>query len=177
MSSSLAASQKTEARLFNGQAAGETVFLAVHRHPLVLSPRLLTVVLVAWIPWVVFILGSGFSLAFGAAFILTTVAGLGYLFVVWSDWRHTLYLVTNHRVVTTWQHNIWQRQVREVPLAKIQEVKHEQRGFLKIALRVGDVIVRTAAAELHLRDVGDPYDIEQAIGRLIHRPHTPKPVS
>ena len=159
---------------FAGQSAGERVLFVVRRHPLVLSPRILTVVLVAWVPWLIFIFGSGLNTFFSSVFALTTVLGLGFLFVVWSDWFNTLYLVTNQRVIVTRQHNLWQRQVREVPLAKIQEVRHDQKGLLKIALHVGDVIVRTAAAELLLHDVTDPYDIEQQIGALIHKAHKPQ---
>lgn len=159
---------------FIGQSQGEQVLLLVRRHPLVLSPRLLAVVLLCWLPWIVFVVGVGFSALFAVLFLLTLIGGGLYSYVVWSDWYNTLYLVTNQRVITTWQHNLWRRAVREVPLDKIQEVRHDQRGLFKIALRVGDVIVRTAGAELHLVDVGNPYQIEQRVGSLIHHPHTPK---
>ncbi len=151
--------------------------LVVRRHPLVLSAKILTVVLVAWVPWLVFVLGSGFGLLFSLLFFFTAAAGVMYLYVVWSDWFNSLSIVTNNRVITTHQHNLWQRQVREVPLAKIQEVRHDQRGLIKIALHVGDVIVRTAAAELIVRDVSQPASIEQRIGSLIHKEHKPKPAA
>jgi hypothetical protein len=159
---------------FTGQGAGERVLHVVRRHPLVLSSRILAVVLLAWLPWFIFVFGSGFGVFFAVVFALTTIGGLGYLYVVWSDWFNTRYLVTNQRVIVMRQHNLWQRQVREVPLAKIQEVRHDQRGLLKVALHVGDVIVRIAAAELVLHDVTNPYDIEQKIGALIHRAHKPQ---
>ncbi len=151
--------------------------LVVRRHVLVLSAKILTVVVIAWVPWLVFVLGSGFNLIFSILFFFSSVVGVLYLYVVWSDWFNSLAIVTNNRVITTHQHNLWQRQVREVPLAKIQEVRHDQRGLIKIALRVGDVIVRTAAAELIIREVSQPADIEQKIGSLIHKEHQAKPAA
>jgi len=132
------------------------------------------VVLAAWLPWLVFIIGPGFSLSFTILFCLTAILGSAFLFVVWSDWYNTLYLVTNQRVITTHQHYLWRRQVREVPLAKILEVRHDQSGLIKIALHVGDVIIRTAAAELVMHDISNPYNMEQQIGSLIHRSHKPR---
>lgn len=175
MSSSPAPKKRADRGVgFIGQSQSERVLLLARRHPLILSSRILTVVLLAWIPWVIFVFGAGFELYFAITFGLTLVVGLTYLYVVWSDWLNTMYLVTNHRVIVTRQHNLWQRQVREVPLAKIQEVRHDQKGFFKIALHIGDVIVRTAGAELHLHDVTHPYEIEQQVGALIHRSHKPQ---
>lgn len=159
---------------FAGQSENERVLLLLRRHPLVLSPRLLSVVLIAWIPWVVYVMGPGFGSAFSALFLLTSLGGLSYLFVVWSDWYNSLYVVTNQRVIVTQQRNLWRREVREVPLAKIQEVRHDQQGLFRILLKVGHLVVRTASTELRLEDVGEPYEIEQQIAALIHRPHQPR---
>ncbi len=153
---------------FRGKRSNETVLLVVRCHPWILMP----------IVWWWLLLGALVvaSLYFFGASQITTYVIFAVLiiggiisFYIWFLWNNGVYVVTNQRVIRIEQLGLFNRQISEAEIDRIQEISTEINGPIRTMLNFGDVRLQTAASgegKVVLEDVIDPYDIQQQIVRV-----------
>ena len=152
---------------FRGKRSDENVFLVIRRHPWLLMP-------IVWF-WLIMAGGILISLYFFGASQITTyvifgvlVMGFGYTFYIWFIWNNGIYVVSDQRVIRIEQLGIFNREISEAEVDRIQEISTEIRGPIRTMLNFGDVKLQTASKEgkVLLEDVASPYDIQQQIVRV-----------
>lgn len=155
---------------FAGQNDKEQVVAVVKRHPISLLILGYEILLWLLLPWVVFVFSPGFTAPFAATFLATMLIALWYSFIAYFMWINDIYLVTNRRVIACNQQSLFKRVVSEVPYDKVQSLSHEVTGLKQVVMHIGDVIISTASRDtvVRLRDVSDPYGIEQMIAKFVH---------
>jgi uncharacterized membrane protein YdbT with pleckstrin-like domain len=152
---------------FRGKRSGENVLLVVRCHPWILMP-----IVWFWLLMLSLVLASLYF--FGASstttYVIYGVLILGglYSFYIWFLWNNGTYVVTNQRVIRIDQLGLFNRQISEAEIDKIQEISTEIKGPIRTMLNFGDVKIQTASREgrVVLEDVVDPYDIQQQIVRV-----------
>lgn len=155
---------------FAGQNDKEKVEAVIKRHPISLLVLGYEILLWLLLPWVVFVFTPGFTAPFAATFLATMVIALWYSFIAYYMWVNDIYLVTNQRVIVCNQVSLLKRVVSEVPYDKVQSLSHEVNGLKQVLMHIGDVVISTASRDtvVRLRDVSDPYGVEQLIAKYVH---------
>jgi hypothetical protein len=159
-------------KLFPAQEATERVFLLIRRHWFtyvmfgffgLIVPVPIIVAIIFWIytpdlsPAIVniFILG-------GSVYALSALAVLLYGFV---DYYLDIYIVTDRRIVGIKQNGFFRREISELYLREVQDVKAKVEGLFPTTLHYGQVIVQTAAEidNFIFDSVPHPYEISKKI--------------
>jgi hypothetical protein len=153
---------------FNGQRPGEEVKLVAHQHPVVLL----------W-PFIIagfFLLLSVAAFAFlnrGIVLSILILAGpILAIIKIWISvycWKNTLVLVSSDRVAFFHQKGLFRREFYECPFITIMQVSHKVDGLLQTVFGYGTVVVNTGDAEssINIKDVPDPFTIQQEIQNVI----------
>lgn len=152
---------------FRGKRSNEVVLLVVKQHPWVLMP----------IVWVWLLLIAVMTLAvwqFGfsniSSYLIFAVLAFGLLYSVyqWFVWNNSDYIITNQRVIKIDQNGLFNREISEAEIDRIQEISTEIKGPIRTLLNFGRVKIQTASSygRVDLEDVVDPYDIQQQIVRV-----------
>jgi len=155
---------------FAGQNDNEQVVAVIKRHPISLLIQGYEILLWLLLPWVVFVFSPGFTAPFAATFFATMLVALWYSFIAYFMWINDIYLVTSRRVIMCNQQSLFKRVVSEVPYDKVQSLSHEVTGLKQVLMHIGDVVISTASRDtvVRLRDVADPYGVEQQIAKFVH---------
>jgi uncharacterized membrane protein YdbT with pleckstrin-like domain len=100
---------------------------------------------------------TGFSL-------LLLLVALTYGFYHFVVWYYDLYLITNLRIILISQKGLFTRELSEVEMAKISDVKYRISGIFATILQHGDVIISTTAGQTYeLVSVPDPDEVREMI--------------
>jgi len=168
--------QKTETYNFRGQRADEEALLVVRQHVWLLLPVVIAwLMILAAIGLLMWHFGASRTTSF--AIITGLVVGGLYSLYQWFIWNNGIYIVTTQRVIRIEQHSLFNRQISEAEIGRIQEISTEIRGPIHTMLNFGTVKIQTASTsgQIDLEDVMDPYDIQQQIVRVQRQivAHTP----
>ncbi len=159
---------------FPGQKPGEHIQLLVRKH-WIIDIRVASVFFIlAVLPVVAaiiipFIVGN---IVFNDTFLLTTLGILIYLlfmlmitYVKWLNEELDLIIVTNERVVSHDQVDLFHRQISETNISQVQDVKGVEHGILGNLLHYGRLSIQTAARDIHfeIQHVNRPYDSARVI--------------
>lgn len=152
---------------FRGQRAGERVEMFLRQHPFVLvehAAKAIGLIFVAVL--ILRLAGTGSVQAIMAA-VLTALAVV-ILIRSWYGWWNTMLLLTGERVLFVEQQGFTSRKVSEALLDNIQFVTHEIVGIVHTIFNFGMVRIQTggAAEVLIIKEIVDPYDVQQHITRL-----------
>lgn len=166
---------------FRGQRAGERVEMFLRQHPFVLVEHAVKAIgLVLLAVFLMRILGAGSVILIMAGVLIV----LAVVIVIrsWYGWWNTMLLLTGERVLFVEQEGFTSRKVSEALLDNIQFVTHEIVGLVHTMFNFGMVRIQTggAAEVLIIKEIVDPYDVQQHITRLQtpgkhprHEPVTP----
>lgn len=90
-----------------------------------------------------------------------------FFFIVWSDNYLDLLIITNMRIIDVEQFLLFNRDVAEVRLENIEDIKAITKGFFKTILNVGDLIVQTAGEnrEVTITNVYEPLAVKNMISK------------
>jgi membrane protein YdbS with pleckstrin-like domain len=158
---------------FPGQRDSEEVIMVLFKHwytlvlPIVIA---LTVIIVSFaLPlwWGVtdFIFRYGFTAALYYLWLVFWVCSIVYNYITWYRAR---YIVTSERIIDIDQKSLFNRQVSEVDLDRIQNITHTIKGPAATLLNFGTVIIQSAGAtDITLDDIAEPDEIQEEIARLI----------
>ena len=97
-------------------------------------------------------------------------------FMSWTNYYLDVLLVTNKRIVDIEQLNLFSRDIAEVRLEDIQDIKTEELGFIPHILKMGNLHIQTAGQikEIFLRDVPDADEIKDIISKYRDEVSHPK---
>jgi len=153
---------------FRGQHRNEEVLLLSRQHPFVLLRPFLIAGFILLIPLIVDIFVS-FGPVLSTTIVICLLVGLIYGFLTWVSWNNSLLLLTTERVVQLKQHSIFNREFVECDLPNIQQVSHEVKGVMPTLWGYGTISVATgsSAEPILIKDMPDPYDIQQEIQRAV----------
>lgn len=162
---------------FSGQKEGEQIILVVRRHWFNIIQNLFSIFAMVFL-----LLGSYLYLPLlFPAFNTETFSGVFLFlenlfammvwilfFLIWIDYYFDVWIITNKRVVNVEQKGLFNREVSELELEKIQDITTDVKGIIPTFLNYGDVYVQTAGKmeRFDFADVPDPYGIKDMIMNL-----------
>ncbi|PIP26389.1 MAG: hypothetical protein CO140_04705 [Candidatus Moranbacteria bacterium CG_4_9_14_3_um_filter_40_7] len=162
---------------FSGQKANEQIILMVRRHWFNILEQFFIVFLMillllgSWIILPLFfpgVIASSLNVLFN---FLRNLFGMFVwitFFLIWIDYYFDVWIITNKRVVNIEQKGLFNRQVSELELARIQDITTEVTGVIPTMLNYGDVFIQTAGENPRFifRQVSDPYGIKDTLMNL-----------
>ncbi|RJO60757.1 hypothetical protein C4544_04430 [candidate division WS5 bacterium] len=102
--------------------------------------------------------------------LLGMVFSLSYGFYVWMTWHYDVYILTSERVIEAHQKGLFNREVKEIDLEKVQDVTYSVSGFLATLAEIGSVKIKSASGmEIEMKDVSKPSIVREVIMRLIEK--------
>lgn len=83
----------------------------------------------------------------------------------WIKWRGSLLAVTERRLIIVRQNGFFERQVTEIPYAKVHEISYRVRGLFATMFRYGTLLIESAGSEapLEMRRVPRPAALQDLI--------------
>ena len=142
---------------FPGQRPNEEVQLCIRTHWLQRAKIFMSFLLIGIIlPGVIFYFLSGIDLPKEIQLIIYLVT-IFYLLLVWImtfiefiKSEFTVVLATNERIVNIVEKSIFDREIAETNLDRIQEVAGHTSGFLRTSFDIGYLEIQTAGSDLPL---------------------------
>lgn len=88
-----------------------------------------------------------------------------FFFVNWTNYYLDMFLVTNKRIIEIDQIGLFKRDIAELRLENIQDVKIQVLGFVPSLLKMGSVHIQTAGQnkEVLLENIRKPYETKDII--------------
>ena len=141
---------------FPGKPVNEDVVMVLRRHKMALANKLFIFVLGGLAPIVVYtlvvtytvLLDDDTSLIF---IIIVLLAGIYYLYIIlfmyhaWVDYYLDIWIITEERIIATEQKGLFNREVSELRLSRIQDVSCVVKGFFPTIFKYGSIHVQTAS--------------------------------
>lgn len=150
----------------------EKVIVAVHRHWIVVA-RKMTLVILLLIPLIGILISVPRVSPKFAGLILYAVV-IYFLFVIflafrlWIDYYLDMWILTDKRLIDVEQTGLFQREVSEIPLFRIQDVTVSIPGFAATFLKFGTITVQTAGEKnFYIREISKVYEIKDLIMKQI----------
>lgn len=170
-------------RLLTSPLPGEHIVFYLRRHwftfmlvslwyvVLLVVPALLAVAISNWYPELYDKLYNG-ALIEAIVRLIISLYYLGVWVFFWNSWVDyylDVWLVTNERVLSLEQRGLFNRQVAELRLSRVQDVSSHVKGFFATILHFGDVKVQTAGEEPNfmLKEIPQPYEVAEKVLRLV----------
>lgn len=159
----------------------ETVLLKRRRHWYVIAGQSTGLVVGFLTPVFLFIAALAHETAqsFVQEFLGVILLGLGawllvlwtVFFVLWTNYYLDILLVTNLRIIDIEQHGLFARDIAEVSLGNVQDIKVEVLGVLPSLLNFGTIHIQTAgeAKEVVVHNVPKPHEVRKTISRHHHK--------
>ena len=99
--------------------------------------------------------------------------------ITWTNYYLDVLLITNKRVVDIQQLGLFARDLAELRLENIEDLRVEIIGFLPSLLRFGNIHIQTAGEhrEFVVRNIRDPHGIRDLISRCHDEAMERKPVA
>lgn len=102
----------------------------------------------------------------------------GGLAVIWVNYYLDYWIVTNQRVISTYQKGLFRREVSELSFSRIQDLTVDIKGILKTFLNYGNLEIRTAGTfgpdqqetinVFVFQDIPDPYQVQNILSKIHH---------
>ena len=151
---------------FHGQRPHEEVVLISHPHPFVLLTPFIIAALLLLVPILAIVFWIT-GIVLSVLIVVPLIAAISVGATAYHEWSHTLFLVTNERVVFMHQKGLLRREVGECALGSIQQVSHRVQGLLHTIWGYGTITIAAGAqGVITVPDVPEPYEIQQEIQRL-----------
>lgn len=99
-----------------------------------------------------------------------------FFFIGWTNYYLDVLMVTNRRVVDVEQIGLFARDMAEMRLENIQDVKVEVIGIIPSLLKMGDLHIQTAgqAKEVYIRHIPEVHEVREAIAHQLDILHQKK---
>ena len=132
----------------------ERILIHVRKHWFVLLQQTIGIILLSLIgPVLIIILfGSLFGITTAATEIVAFALALWFLIawiglaVEWTDYFLDMWIITNRRVIYVEQVRLFEREVRTLPLDRMQDVSVRYGNFIETILDFGTLRVQSAGA-------------------------------
>ncbi len=164
---------------------GETKIVVLRPHWIILLRAILITVVLSALPLVLVMIVSSWSMVGlsvpwqtliilgGSSYALAVLGFFGYAFIdYWLD----MWTVTTRRIIHIEQKGLFNRQIDELELVRIQDATSATKGILGTLLGYGTILVQTAAEmpRFMFRDIPHPEKVRELIMKLSRecRAHT-----
>jgi uncharacterized membrane protein YdbT with pleckstrin-like domain len=151
--------------------ADEKVIAEYRRHWYVLATESGLVVLLALLPFMVLatlsMTGSPDKSLFLILFLSTGWLAIlwSLFFVIWTNYYLDAWILTDRKVIAIEQYSLFNRNVSEFRLDRIQSITVEVRGIIATLLKFGTLHIETAGTEeeFMIKNVPNPYNVRDKI--------------
>jgi uncharacterized membrane protein YdbT with pleckstrin-like domain len=94
-----------------------------------------------------------------------------FLFSAFIDYYLDVWIVTSQRIINIEQKGLFNREIAEHSLDKIQDVSGEQKGILQTFFSYGNVHVQTAGEiqRFIFQQIDNPFEVIRVINNLIQK--------
>lgn len=152
----------------------EKIISVVHRHWIVVA-RKMTLIILLLIPLIgiLFFVSYAPQRVVGLILYAVTIYFLFVLFLAfrsWVDYYLDMWILTDKRLIDIEQTGLFQREVSEIPLFRIQDMTVSIPGFTATFLKFGTITVQTAGEkDFYIPDIPRVYEIKDLIMNQIQR--------
>ncbi|HEU0051355.1 MAG TPA: PH domain-containing protein [Patescibacteria group bacterium] len=122
----------------------ERVYKVVRRHPITLWPRLILAGVLIVIPFLFLFFITRWQVFGVIVFAFAEALGLVLAIRAFLIWDSTVLIITSHRICQIRQHGFWKRSILETPLAFVQEIVADRRGFFQSIFPIGTLVIKTS---------------------------------
>ena len=163
--------------IFKDQREDEDIKLILRRHWMHFAGPIATLTAMALMP-VFFYVSASFLMPFVLkqpflnatilAVVLYYLFGWLYFFMIWTDYYLDVWIVTSKRIIDVEQRGLFNREVSEFKLYRIQDITIEVKGVLQTFLKYGDVHIQTAGEkqEFIFKQIPNPNSVKNIIFEL-----------
>lgn len=163
----------------------EEVRLVVRKHWFVLVMKLLSLVLMFFLPLILFVALRFFINAAGGAEEYSLLGALGgsltvfllllwmffiwiWGFVIWTDFYLDVWIITSKRIFDIEQIGFFQREVSILRMDRVQDITTNVRGIFPTFFNFGEIHVQTAGSdrEFIMRGAPAPTTLKQLVSSL-----------
>jgi hypothetical protein len=153
----------------------EMILLQVRKHWFILSLQILSVVILAFLPFVLFFfidhyvelavfgkINTGVCVALYTAWLLFMWMAL---FAVWTNYYLDVWTITNKRLIAVDQKGFFSRSTASFRLERLQDIMINVNGIVATLLNYGSIELQTAGVEQNFKVMGlpDPAHIKATI--------------
>lgn len=149
----------------------EKILMVLHRHWIVIFGRFLSGVLLLVLPALLSVVAAvfGIDLAlaspylefFGVIYLMIIMAAL---FMFWMDYYLDIWIITSERIIDIEQKSLFNREVSEFMLDKVQDIMIEVPNMIATFLKYGNLIIQTAGEKsFAIRQVPRFYEAKNLI--------------
>lgn len=104
------------------------------------------------------------------AALLGIIFSLSYGFYVWMTWYYDVYILTSERIIEAKQKGLFNREVKEIDLEKVQDITYSVSGFLSTVMELGNVKIKSSSGmEMEMENIGKPSVVREVIMKLIEK--------
>ena len=128
-------------------ASEERLVAIVRRSMLSNLPRLIFMTLWVLVPFFFFFPLLAFGPIGLLVFVGLSASGIVYALREWHMWYHTMWVITDHRLIDIDQIGWAVREVHEIPLKKIRRVHIRRSGLVSKLFRYGTLWVETSSSQ------------------------------
>lgn len=160
---------------FPGQQSGEKIHLFLRRHWLSFLPSMLITLVMLLIPVFVFFGLKFFGILLGEFKNLAILGTSCYLLFVLAffitsfiDYYLDITIVTDSRLLDIEQKGLFNRDISEQSLLRVQDVTSKRKGIFQTFFNYGLVFIETAgeAPNFEMPNIPNPYEVTQKILQL-----------
>ncbi len=158
----------------------ERVEFLLRRHPITFLPQIGMVLVLALIPFGLFMLVNSLFPALFAGEVLAPLlvlaasvyylALLVFFFTHFIEFYLDILIITNDRVIDVEQHGLFSRTTSELDLFRIQDATADVHGFFATFFNYGTISIKTASVNLNITgvDIRHPDRVREELIRLAH---------
>jgi len=161
------------------QKADENIRFFLRRHWFTVLRLVTTLILVALIPVVLFLLVYYFApdtLSHPTHLPLLVIGASVYYLAIWLiffqeflDYYLDTWIVTNQRIINIEQLGLFSRVASELNMHTVQDVTSKVKGVLHTFFDYGDLVIQTAGAEVvfQFKNIPEPDKVKRAILEMV----------
>ncbi len=164
----------------------EKVILSLRRHWFVLAlvlARVIPLFILPWLAW--YFLSFRFDMTDPfVQHLFWLISSLWWLFlwgglaILWVNYYLDYWIVTNQRIISTYQNGLFRREVSELNLSRIQDLTVNVKGILKTFINFGNLEIRTAGTFesghepngnvniFVFQDIARPYEVQNILSKI-----------
>jgi len=110
-------------------------------------------------------------------FVMFILFLVGILFARWVTYYLDVWIVTTKRIIDIEQHGLFNREISEFLIARVQDVTIEIPGFISTMLNFGNITIQTAGERSFLvRDVPKLHKAKDTILTYSHKARNQKAI-
>ncbi|MEK7606304.1 MAG: PH domain-containing protein [Patescibacteria group bacterium] len=156
---------------------GEEILFMIRRHLFVFYARLISLVVLFFIPLFFAVLlirffenvydGLSGGLLFGFFYMLWLIVLWFIFFLRWTDYYLDVWIVTNMRVIDIEHKGIFNSEVSTFRLEEVRDVTVEMKGVVAAFLKFGTVTIHTAGegVDFIIKDAAHPLELKESLLR------------